>query len=41
MLTLWQGLNALLRPKDELFVYWGELIRKLERASAEHYEFQA
>jgi hypothetical protein len=44
MLSMWQGMNALSghdMPKDELFVYWGELIKKLERASAQAYEFHA
>jgi hypothetical protein len=42
MLNMWQGMNALLGgPKDELFVYCGELIEKLERASAQAYEFHA
>jgi hypothetical protein len=42
MLTMWQGLNAFFADsKDELFVYHGELIKKLERASREHYEFHA
>jgi hypothetical protein len=44
MLSMWQGMNALsgdFMPKDELFVYWGELIKKLERASDEQYRFHA
>lgn len=40
MLTMWKGMNALLEePKDKLFVYWGELIEKLARASDEQYQF--
>jgi predicted RNase H-like HicB family nuclease len=41
MLSLWQGVEALGATKDELFVYWGDLVKKLESASAEHYEFHA
>jgi hypothetical protein len=40
MFSLWSGMNAILgQPQDKLFVYWGELIKELEAASREHYEF--
>jgi hypothetical protein len=42
MLSMWQGMNEILgSPKDELFVYWGDLVRKLERASAQAHEFHS
>ena len=42
ILSLWQALNAVFdNPSDELFVYWGKMIEKLERASAQAYEFHA
>jgi hypothetical protein len=43
MLTLWQGLDAVLGqgPRDELFEYCKATIEKLERACAQAYEFHA
>ena len=40
MLKVWQRFPAELL-NDELFVYWGETVRKLEQAAREHYEFHA
>jgi hypothetical protein len=42
MLSLWQGLNVIMGGvKDPLFVYWGQIIEKLERTTAEHHAFHA
>lgn len=44
MLSLWQGIDALIgksSPQDELFVYCRGIVEKLERTTAEHYEFHA
>jgi hypothetical protein len=45
LLSLWKGLAALMSKeppmKDGLFDYTGELIAKLERASAQAYEFHS
>jgi hypothetical protein len=42
VLSLWQGLDALGgEPRDELFEYCKVTIQKLERASAQGYEFHA
>lgn len=42
-LSMWQGMNAICgdSPKDELFVYCGELIKRLAQASADQYRFHA
>jgi hypothetical protein len=45
MLSFWEGLEAIINRepplKIELFSYCGDLIRKLERASAQAYQFHA
>ena len=44
MLSLWQGLDALIgksSSQDELFVYCKGIVERLERTTAEHYEFHA
>lgn len=42
MYRMWQGKNALLgAPQNKLVAYWGDLIKKLEAASTQQYEFHA
>jgi hypothetical protein len=45
LLSFWKGLEAIVSreppPKIELFNYCGDLIRKLEQASAQAYEFHS
>jgi len=46
MLASWESLDATLARlfpelRDELFAHWGQMIRKLARACAEHHDFHA